>query len=201
MQSNDQLTGSSPDLRLQSMYCDHCSPIENISTESFHAERTSISYNFSHELNFFPLCLIISRIQQAFFSLIPESELQLVHLKLCRVLNQLSRQDEKHIRMELEQDERNVYVKSFPGFIANDKSICNHANHCLDLIVDQAERLQFASLNNICAERALESASFERALDFVKSARRLIHPDIENLPDHLELVRSIYLNLVIALYR
>lgn len=67
--------------------------------------------------------------------------------------------------------------------------------------MDQGERLQFASLNNICAEQALESASFQRALDYVTSARRLIHPDFESLPDHTELVRSIYLNLVIALYR
>lgn len=183
------------------MYGENYSPKENISTESFHAERTMISYNFSHELKFFLLCLIFSRIQQAFFSLIPESELQVVHLKLCRVLNRLNRRDEKRIIAEHEQDERNVYVRSFPGVIANDKSICNHANHCLDLIVDQAERLQFASLNNICAERALESASFERALDFVKSARQLVQPDIENLPDNTELVRSIYFNLVIALYR
>jgi hypothetical protein len=67
--------------------------------------------------------------------------------------------------------------------------------------VSAEERVQFAKLNNICAEKGITAASFDSALTCVRSAHRLISPDLENLPEVAELARSIYLNLIITLYR
>jgi hypothetical protein len=44
-------------------------------------------------------------------------------------------------------------------------------------------------------------ASFENALAFIKSARQLIGSDLETRPEIADLIRSIHLNLVTALYR
>lgn len=81
------------------------------------------------------------------------------------------------------------------------QSICNHVNQCLHLVSSDEERIEYASLNNACAERALESASFEAALTYAHSARQLIAPDLERLPGTAELARAVYLNLIISLYR
>lgn len=69
------------------------------------------------------------------------------------------------------------------------------------MIVSPEERFEYASLNNICAEKALLSASFQSALTCIKSARQLLTPDMEKLPEFAELVRSISVNLVTTLYR
>jgi hypothetical protein len=74
-------------------------------------------------------------------------------------------------------------------------------NECLDLITSDEERVDFASLNNACAEKALISASFETALVLIRGARRLLSSDLENRPDNLMLARSVYLNLITVLYR
>jgi hypothetical protein len=72
---------------------------------------------------------------------------------------------------------------------------------CLDLITSDEERVEFASLNNACAEKALISASFETALVLIRGARRLLSPELENRPENLMLARSMYLNLITILYR
>jgi hypothetical protein len=69
------------------------------------------------------------------------------------------------------------------------------------LIVSPEERFEYASLNNICAEKALLSASFQSALTCIKSARQLLTPDTEKLPEFAELARSISATLVTTLYR
>lgn len=74
-------------------------------------------------------------------------------------------------------------------------------NECLDLITSDEERVEFASLNNACAEKALISASFETALVLIRGAQRLLSPELENQPDNLMLARSVYLNLITVLYR
>jgi hypothetical protein len=63
------------------------------------------------------------------------------------------------------------------------------------------ERLQFATLNNVCAERAIASASFDRALKYSLCAQQLISPDLEEISDNADLARSLYLNLVVGYYR
>jgi hypothetical protein len=64
-----------------------------------------------------------------------------------------------------------------------------------------SERLRFAALNNICAERAIASASFDSALKYSQCAQQLISPDLEEVSDNADLARSLYLNLVVAYYR
>jgi len=71
----------------------------------------------------------------------------------------------------------------------------------LKLITLPGERLQFATLNNACAERAILTASFDIALNCAQGALRLLEESVEDLPETADLTRSIHLNLVIALYR
>lgn len=69
------------------------------------------------------------------------------------------------------------------------------------MIVSPEERLEYASLNNTCAEKALVSASFQTAFTCVQSARQLLTPDLERLPEVAELARLISLNFIATLYR
>jgi hypothetical protein len=143
----------------------------------------------------------LSRIQQAFYTLIPESELAEVHLKLSRVLKRLRLRSAQELDGN-GQDDINLFVTCFDFLILlTVQSICNHVNQCLHLVSSAEERIEYASLNNNCAERALMSASFEAALTCINSARQLIAPDLEQLPRTAELARAVYLNLVVSLYR
>jgi len=81
------------------------------------------------------------------------------------------------------------------------KSICNHVNQCLTLIDSVEERIQYATLNNLCGEKYLSSAAFEGALMCIRAARQLLRPELELFEDNAELARSVALNLVITLYR
>ena len=81
------------------------------------------------------------------------------------------------------------------------KSICNHVNQCLDLIVSAEDRVQYASLNNVCGEKYLNSAAFEGALSCIRAAHQLLQPELEGFAENAELARSVYLNLVVTLYR
>jgi hypothetical protein len=74
-------------------------------------------------------------------------------------------------------------------------------NECLDLITSDEERVEFATLNNTCAEKALMSASFETALVLIRGARQLLSPELETQSQNLMLARSVYLNLITVLYR
>ena len=177
------------------------SPKDNLSTVSFHAERTILAYNFSHEYTLQKeKSNRGSRIQQAFYSLIPQSDLPAVHLKLSRVLNKLMQR--------LQESDENALVEATifvpPPVTENGltiKSICNHVNQCLDLIASSEERVQYASLNNLCGEKYLNSAAFEGALTCIRAASQLLQPQLENLAENAELARSVYLNLVVSLYR
>jgi hypothetical protein len=140
-----------------------------------------------------------SRIQQAFYSLIPQSELPEVHLKLSRVLYKLM---EPLQDADEGLDEATIFVPD-PSQLhwLMIKSICNHVNQCLELIDSIKERVQYASLNNICGEKYLNSAAFEGALTCIQAARQLLRPELEHFAENTELARSISLNLVVTLYR
>jgi hypothetical protein len=81
------------------------------------------------------------------------------------------------------------------------KSICNHVNQCLDLIVSSEERVKYTSLNNLCGEKYLNSAAFEEALTCIQAGRQLLEPELEGFAENADLARSVYLNLVVTLYR
>jgi hypothetical protein len=123
-----------------------------------------------------------------------------VHLKLGRVLNKLMQRLQESDENAL--DEAIIFVPSpVTGNALTIKSICNHVNQCLDLIASSEERVQFASLNNICGEKYLNSAAFEGALTCIRGASQLLQPQLEDLAENAELAGSVYLNLVVTLYR
>jgi len=71
-----------------------------------------MSYAFSHEYRFFQRSVNLhSRIQQAFYTLIPTSELEAVHLRLTRVLKRLylGRSEDS---VQLPQNDVNIFVFS-----------------------------------------------------------------------------------------
>jgi hypothetical protein len=82
-----------------------------MSTISFHAERTVISYTFSHEYILHHLQHSrVSRVQQAFYTLIPEDELPQVHLQLARTLRGFILQPESRSPPEDLQDDTSIFV-------------------------------------------------------------------------------------------
>lgn len=99
---------------MQSLQCDEGYNHENnLSTESFHAERTVLSYAFSHEYSLSQeTSEISSRIRQAFYNLIPKPELAEIHLKLSRVLKGLNLESPQEPD-ENGQHNVNLFVKCF----------------------------------------------------------------------------------------
>jgi hypothetical protein len=88
------------------------SPWDTISTTSFHAEITTLSYEFSHELSQVSPAANSSRIQQALFSLIPPDEVIHIHYKICQALAVVYAQDDPEESRDSEQDDVNVFVAS-----------------------------------------------------------------------------------------
>jgi protein kinase len=96
------------------------------------------------------------RVQQAAYSLIPESDRRPTHLHIARVLLANA--------TELEKEE-----KLF--------EILNHFNEGLELLLDPAVRREVAELNLRAGRKAREAAAFRTAWDYFTVARHLLSDD------------------------
>lgn len=85
-----------------------------MSTTSFHADETILSYSFSHEYPYDLIDANHSRIQQAFFSLIPPAELIEIHYKLCQALTTLYFERAPERSGDNDQDDINIFVIPIP---------------------------------------------------------------------------------------
>ncbi len=117
------------------------------------------------------------RIQQAAYSLIDDAQRQHLHLQIGRLLQQ---------RFQPEHSDTPVF------------EIANHLNGARGLIRDQRELIELARLNCVAGMRALDSAAFDAALDYLQTGIELLPNDCWQADYPLSL--SLYTSGVEAAY-
>ncbi|MGJ5630501.1 ATP-binding sensor histidine kinase [Nostoc sp. CALU 1950] len=135
---------------------------------SLESQELKVSYKFFHD-----------RIQQAAYSLIPESQRKQTHLKIGQLILE---------SCQIEEIEENIF------------NIVNHLNFGTEFICDQSQKDQLAKLNLIASQKAKASSAYEAALSYSTGGLELLTPSSwENNYDlmltlHLESVELEYLN-------
>lgn len=117
------------------------------------------------------------RIQQAAYSLIPESQRQSLHLQIGRLLQK---------RFQNEDNSSPVF------------EIANHLNTARSLIKHQQELTELAQLNCIAGIQALDSAAFDAALEYLQAGIKLLPKDC--WVSHYQLTLSLYTSCAEASY-
>lgn len=95
------------------------------------------------------------RIQQAAYSLLSEVERKMVHLKLGRMMRELSLSYESELLFE----------------------ICNHMYQGAELIDDQTERMHVAHFHLLAGQRAKLSTAFDAALRFFRQGTEVLREE------------------------
>ncbi|MED1952057.1 AAA family ATPase [Brevibacillus centrosporus] len=108
------------------------------------AAHNKIHFTFLHD-----------RIQQAAYSLLSEVERKMVHLKLGRMMRELSNSYESSLLFE----------------------ICNHMYEGAELIDEQAERVQVARCHLLAGQRAKLSTAFDAALRFFRHGTEVLREE------------------------
>ena len=98
------------------------------------------------------------RVQQAAYSLIAEADKQLTHLKIGRLLLQSIPQDQHQSRIF---------------------EITNQLNFGLDLVDQDAEKVQLAHLNLMAGRKAKQSTAYEGALRYFATGLKILTPEAE----------------------
>jgi len=127
---------------------------------------SSIYYKFLHD-----------RVQQAAYSLIPESEKKQTHLRIGFQL--LANTTPQQLR-------ENIFA------------LVNQLNHGVDLVTDVAEKEELAELNIIASQKAKAAAAYEASLNYIKVSLALLGTD--GWQRNYELTRTVYLEAVEAEY-
>ncbi|MGB3638121.1 MAG: serine/threonine-protein kinase PknK, partial [Rivularia sp. (in: cyanobacteria)] len=109
---------------------------------------------------------IHDRVQQAAYSLIPESEKQQIHLELGKQLLE----------------------KTSAEFWADDIfQIVNQFNKALALITVEQERYELAKMNLLAGQKAISSTAYQEALKYLTTARQLLASDSWKIEYNLSL--------------
>jgi len=145
-------------------------------TEFVDTSNVKVSYKFLHD-----------RVQQAAYSLIPESEKKQTHLKIGQLLLAVS--------------QKPGFLEK-PGFSIDENifALVNQLNYGIDLLLKEEERDELAQLNLIAGQKAKASAAYEAAVNYLNVGLELLAPDsweknyglTREL--HLELLKAEYLN-------
>ncbi|MFB8787309.1 MAG: AAA family ATPase [Potamolinea sp.] len=109
------------------------------------AHDIKIDYRFLHD-----------RVQQAAYSLIPESEKKATHLKIGQLLL-------KNTLLQVQND--HIFA------------LVNQLNFGIDLLTTQLEKEQFAKLNLIAGRKAKDATAYEAAVTYLNIGRRLLALD------------------------
>jgi PAS domain S-box-containing protein len=121
----------------------------------------TIIYKFLHD-----------RIQQAAYSLIPESNKQKIHLQIGqRLLGKIN----------IDNLEDNVF------------DIVNHINFGISLIIDRDEKYKIANLNFIAGNKAKASSAYESALNYFRAAWQLLAEN--SWKNHYDLTFNLHVEL------
>jgi predicted ATPase/signal transduction histidine kinase/tRNA A-37 threonylcarbamoyl transferase component Bud32 len=126
----------------------------------------NIEYRFLHD-----------RVQQAAYSLIPDSHKQQAHLHIGRLLLANTTEEER---------QENI----FP--------LVNQLNYGIDLLANRGEKRELAELNLIAGEKAKASAAYEAALNYLNVAMGML--DADSWERDYELARDIYVGAIEAEY-
>ena len=132
---------------------------------------TYITYKFSHD-----------RVQQAAYSLIPETEKKQVHLQVGRLLL-------KNIK-DTQEPENELQNNIF--------DIVNQFNEGLDLIYEQLEKDELAKLNLQAGKKAKVSTAYQTALKYLETGIKLL--DVNQWNEEGSLIFKIHLELLEVLY-
>ena len=141
---------------------------QGLESETVKALDVNVDYRFLHD-----------RVQQAAYSLIPESEKKVTHLKIGKQLLENTTAEE--------QDE-NIFA------------IVNQLNYGRNLLATNHERNKIAELNLIAGQKAKASAAYEASLSYLKIGLEMLQSNCwektYNLAFdlHLETIEVEYLN-------
>ncbi|MBD3563382.1 AAA family ATPase, partial [Planktothrix sp. FACHB-1355] len=135
-----------------------------------------IVFNAGNSLHI-PYKFLHDRVQQAAYSLIPETEKKSTHFQIGQLLL-------KHTTPE--QQKENIFA------------LVNQLNFGVDLITEESEKCELAHLNYVAAEKAKAATAYEAALRYLNVALELLAADCwENCYD---LSLTIYESAIEAQY-
>ena len=125
-----------------------------------------VAYKFLHD-----------RVQQAAYSLIPESEKKVTHLKIGELLLKNTTPEEQ---------QENIFA------------LVNQLNFGIDLITEQSEKYDLASLNLIAGKKAKAATAYEAAIKYLNSGLQLLAKD--SWQSQYDLTLTLYVEAVEAEY-
>ncbi|NEP75022.1 MAG: AAA family ATPase [Okeania sp. SIO2G4] len=149
----------------------HSEKLSNNSSETFDEYAKYIPYKFLHD-----------RVQQAAYSLIPETEKKQVHLQVGRLLLK-NVQDAQNKDDELQN---NIF------------DIVNQLNEGRELITDQLEKGELAKLNLQAGKKAKASTAYETALKYIETGVKFL--DFHQWSYQNSLIFEVHLEFLEVLY-
>ncbi|BAZ18111.1 serine/threonine protein kinase [Calothrix sp. NIES-4071] len=142
--------------------------IEETESNIFKVSGAKIEYKFLHD-----------RVQQAVYSLIPESSRKNTHLKIGQLLLH---------NTTLEEQKNNIFT------------LVNQLNFGTDLLKTQTEKDELAQLNLLAGQKAKAATAYEAAVNYLNIGLQILHPDtwqnqyILTLNLYIEISEAEYLN-------
>jgi PAS domain S-box-containing protein len=139
---------------------------EELETAVLNINEITVGYRFLHD-----------RVQQAAYSLIPESEKKATHLKIGQLLLENTTQEEQR---------DNIFA------------LVNQLNFGIDLLTTQTEKDELAQLNLVAGQKAKAATAYEAAVSYLNVGRTLL--DSNSWQYQYDLTLAFYLETAEAEY-
>ena len=130
--------------------------LDSETANSWRIDSLKVGYKFLHD-----------RVQQAAYSLIPDSQKKETHLKIGQLLLQ---------NTTLEERKENIFA------------LVNHLNYGIELLTLESEKYELAELNLIAGQKAKASAAYESAFKYLNVGLEILAVDSWDTRYHLTLV-------------